>query len=247
MLRNFESIDIKGFRLALTDERVNAITFPEPLRPENLPYFPNHPLEPYQFWFVQEDWGSNWNKFETSLSEHFNALAASIGRRCRTLLEIFSELTEDQVPFVSLRSITPEYFKETKASVSAGWHRDASVLTLQDTLMGEPLEYTHDDNVRREYFDKTQIQPFHTLDSAVLYRPEEFETIAHGCVAILKGEMRSDEQEEETLDFLSHFIDIGDIKDFNRGHSLIHRGHKNTKNGRLVLTVSTHKIPAWIP
>ncbi len=246
MLKHFEETNISIFRKALADETINAITFPEPARGVALPYIPTSPLKPFQFWYVNESWRENWSNLEANVSDEFNCMANDITSRCRKLLEIFTDLTEDDSPFVSLRAITPDYFKDSKASVSAGWHRDASVFTLQDTIMGEPLEFTDDENVRREYFDMNQIQPFSSADSAILKSENGVRLVPRECVAILKGELRSDESDEGTLDFLGNFIDTKNIEDFNHGRGLIHRGHKDTKNGRLVLTVSTHKIPAWM-
>ena len=247
MLTHVHETDIDAFRKALSDSDVNVITFNEPARSEKLPYMPATPLSPFQFWYVNENWKDNWDRFENSVADEFNVMAKGISLRTRRLLEIFSEMTGDDKPFVSLRAITPEYFSGSTASVSAGWHRDASVFTLQDTMMGEPLEYTNDENVRRQYFDQKQIQPFATPDQDVLKEESAVLVVPKNNIAILKGELRADEADKDTLEFLDHFIDTTKMKDFNRGRSLIHRGHKDTKNGRLVLTVSTHKVPDWMP
>ena len=247
MLKHFQITDTNQIRMALANQSINAVTFPEPPRPTNLPYMPEAPLRPFQFWLVREEWAANLTEFRKSIKSHFNEQAEGLTQRCIALFEMFTKLTDDRAPFISLRAITPEYFKDSKASVSAGWHRDASVFTLQDTVMGEPLEYTDDSNVNRAYFNTTQIQPFETTNGHPLKRPDLIKAVPHGRVAILKGELRKDEKDKDTVDFLGNFIDINNIPEFNRHKGLIHRGNKESLHGRLVLTISTHRIPGWMP
>ena len=81
----------------------------------------------------------------------------------------------------------------------------------------------------------------------MLFDPDDYEAVPDGTVAILKGELRSDEQDAGTIDFLGNFIDSQNIPDFNRDGGLIHRGDKTTHNGRMVLTITTHQQPEWMP
>lgn len=200
-----------------------------------------------QFWMLGKNWKENWKSLKGDVRTQYGSTSHPLLAQVGQLLEIFSEVAQNPAPFISLRTVNRAYMeRQGGRSVSAGWHRDASVLTMQHTLTGETLEYTPDDNVKREYFDKNQIQPFSDGDELALIDPENYISLPFGQIAILKGELRHTERDNDTKEFLSHFINVEDTPDFNIGRGLIHRGNKETKFGRIVLTISTHKIPEWI-
>lgn len=249
MLVRFNHTSPEDLRDALKSTFVNAVIFPEPQTlPRPFPYTPKTQIEGgKQFWMLGKEWKKNWDEIEIALSNQYPTTESSLSPHIMNLLDLFTEVSGDPSPFISLRTIDTEYLKQQGArSVSAGWHRDASVLTMQHTLTGEPLEYTPDENVNRSYFDQNQIQSFCDADELPLKDPLNYNQVPLGQVAILKGEMRRNEIDSDTKEFLDHFIDASKTPNYNVGRGLIHRGNKETENGRIILTVSTHKIPNWL-
>lgn len=243
-----DDCSVSSLQKALSKACVNGVVFPEPQSSRPFPYMPEAAIEnEKQFWMLGKNWKENWKGLERDVRSQYGNVSHLLLAQVGQLLEIFSEVAQNPAPFISLRTVDRTYMqRQGGRSVSAGWHRDASVLTMQHTLTGETLEYTPDDNVKRKYFDENQIQPFSDGDELALINPENYTSLSFGQIAILKGELRHKECDGDTKEFLSHFIDVEDTLDFNVGRGLIHRGNRETKFGRIVLTVSTHKIPDWI-
>lgn len=245
--KQIPSLDVHQARVILSDNDVNLLTVPcgsyqhiaDKLNLKN--------MQEYQFWLVNQPWTENQEALDASLVESFGASVSSdLYAQLSEMMFFFISVTGDAAPFFSLRIVDDEYIKSNGNSVSSQFHRDGSVLTLQYTIAGDTLEWTDNDNVRREFFGSTQIQPCDVDDKKILRDRNRVQKVPSGVIAILKGEMRKEEKDKNLLDFLDE-VGVKSWDDFNVGKGLIHRGPKEARGKRLVLTVSTHKVPNWMP
>ena len=160
------------------------------------------------------------------------------------MVNFFIELTGDKNPFVSLRTIDSLYFKEGEKSVSKDWHIDTAVLTLTCTYSGRGTEWTTNDNpaIRKRFEDEKILKNVDfNLDSNEIHEMGLFEA------SVLKGEIRNSE-DKGSKEFLLNFLKEDEIEPFNINEGLLHRGPGYIKGDgrRLLLTVSTMRIPSWL-
>jgi hypothetical protein len=155
---------------------------------------------------------------------------------------LVAEATGDRRPFVSLRTIDESYFRPGAASVSSHLHVDTATVTLACTYVGAGTQWTPDGNVRRAEFRSRKMQrpdePVDRLlvDPAVLTESPRFE------ISVLKGEIREHE-DEHSREFLGNFLDPAEIAPYNVGGGLVHRGPGASGRTRLLLTVSSMRVP----
>lgn len=205
--------------------------------------------KPLQVWFINEHVADPETRIEAALCEHGGdpALCSSITSDVANLYRMFIDLTGDQQPFLSLRSIDASYFVTEKSSVSSLWHRDSATLTLFTTYLGYGTQWTPNTNVKRDYFVDRQKQDANDPDNLFLHDHNIIITTAQYGLGILKGELKCDENNKETTDFLSNFSAVDHNLDFNVGGGLIHRGpSRASTDHRLLLTISTFVVPAFL-
>ena len=200
----------------------------------------------FQFHAVKETPDDYRYRLKDQVAAAFGPVARQISDQAHALAEFMAELMEDPCPFVSLRMINTDYINRNKGGVSAHWHRDASSVTLQLTMLGAGLHCTPDSNVRREFFDTKQVQNRSDPDEALLYDPANFQVIPAGVATFLKGEMNPEEPDPSTIEFWENFLDTSEVKRFNVRKGLIHRGPGGNVGARLVLTVSSFRVPGYM-
>lgn len=201
--------------------------------------------EPIQIWLIREGTGA----LEIRLKQGLDTLTLSKGvlraltEDVQSLVALFVELTGDETPFVSLRTVDDRYFTPDTASVSRDWHVDTSVLTLSTVYVGKGTEWIVESDLIHRYFEDKKILDVSHAEFEVLeiHRMKPYE------VSVLKGEIRAVE-DVTSEEFLQHFIPKSDRSIFNEHSGLIHRGPGYVKGDprRLVLTVSTMHIPDWL-
>ncbi len=159
-----------------------------------------------------------------------------------SLVKIFVDLTSENQPFVSLRSIDGRYFDNQSRSVSKDWHVDTAVLTLTCTYSGRGTEWVVDDSSVRKNFE-TEKMPELNFSLADL----QIEEMSLFEVGVLKGEIRNPE-DNHSKKFIKNFLNDDEIEPFNMNGGLLHRGPNYFENDdrRLLLTVSTMRIPEWL-
>lgn len=245
---NQQDLTISELRRILSEDEVNLIIIKRnvPNWIKSIFKVINQTKVPYQFWSVKKTTSTlhtdlldslnhfKWNSEETKVN--------LINEIC-DLANLFVSLTKDETPFISLRTIDEQYFNVNKKDVSKNLHIDTTVLTLFCTYCGKGTSWIENENILRDEFNNTKmpdnptIMKNNTLKAAL----NEITTFNIG---ILKGEIRKDE-EPENLDFILNFISKDEIKPFNFGKGLIHKGpgYKAGDNKRFLITISTMKIP----
>lgn len=201
--------------------------------------------EPLQVWLVQENIEQLPQKLIGSLHTFGmpDTLAHLLIEDVQLLVRFFADLTGDKFPFVSLRTIDANYYDSNLKSVSRNWHVDTSVLTLSTIYSGKGTEWIVGTENMHGYFEHEKIlqATYKDLEEAEIHSMAPFE------VSVLKGEIRAIE-DQTSEEFLRHFLAKEETRPFNEGRGLIHRGpgYAEGDTRRLLLTVSTMRIPDWM-
>jgi hypothetical protein len=162
------------------------------------------------------------------------------------LINMFIDVTGEQQPFVSLRSITEKYFSNNETSVSNRWHRDSTVISLFKTFVGAGTEWTPNDNVVRSAWAGVSIQQIHEPEAKYVNDPSLYYSSSCNTIGFLKGEISPQNIDARSLEFIENFISKDEIIEFNTGNSLIHRGPgAQSTEKRLVLTLSSFSKPLF--
>ncbi|MFD6431498.1 DUF1826 domain-containing protein [Streptomyces venezuelae] len=204
-------------------------------------------VEPYQFWLVNEDIDVLGERLRAGAGQlpggHEEAVDALFDDVI-ALASVVSEACGDTRPFVSLRTIDASYFTAGASSVSSHMHLDTATVTLSCTYVGAGTEWTPDSNVIREQFGTRKMQRPDEPLGALVHDPDLVHESVRYEVSLLKGEIREDE-DEGSLDFLSNFLEASEIERYNVGGGLLHRGPGTARGTRLLLTVSTMRVPRF--
>lgn len=203
-------------------------------------------ITPLQVWLVKEPVDLlNDRIYENLIKFGFDhQISLNITKDVQNLVNIFVDISGDKTPFVSLRTIDQDYFKEGQKSVSRDWHVDTSVLTLTCTYSGKGTEWTESNDFKiREKFENDKI----LKDTDFDLTKEEIHAMNLFEVSILKGEIRKLE-DVGSKEFLLNFINEDEIVPFNVNEGLLHRGpgYCDGDGRRLLLTVSTMRVPDWL-
>jgi hypothetical protein len=178
-------------------------------------------------------------------------VARALGSQIQELTGYMSELGADLRPFVSLRTVNRRYVGGCvcggcrqclgrNPSVSRDWHVDSARHTLTATLAGSPTQFTLNENVDRGYFSAHKIMRPQDGHDRGLNDPALTFGLPHTSLAILKGELRTRE-DNPTHNFFRE-LGLKDPGTFNEGQGLVHRGGQlaGPDDIRMVLTVSTY-------
>jgi len=140
--------------------------------------------------------------------------------------------------FFSLRKVTPDYILKHSPSVSDCFHRDGACYTFTRTFYGPGVEWVDNKFIDRDYFRKHSIQRFNGDDSAFKEKNIPYNQVGENESIILKGETYEG-IDSRTVDFISHFIGMNSVPNFNQDNGLIHRGSSETSiDFRVVLTIN---------
>lgn len=242
---------------ALADSAVNLAVHHRPAAPwlEAVRDLTTRIRTPYQFWSVRDDIGTLHDRLRTSAlalltgavserrpgdADAVEALFADVV----DLAELLAETCGDRRPFVSLRSIDASYFTPGRSSVSSHLHVDTATATLTCTYVGRGTEWTPDDNVIRDALADRKMQRPDEPETALVHDPELFHRFGTFDVTVLKGEIRRRE-DQGSRDFLANFLTANELEPYNEGAGLLHRGPGHHHGTRLLLTVSTMRVPAF--
>lgn len=196
----------------------------------------------YEFHFYNENLSCLEKKLFSSLynSGIQKKLARNFSNELYKLTKRFFTSLDKVNPifFFSLRKISSEYLKNNNPSVSDSFHRDGSCWTLTNTFYGDGVEWIPNNNVKRDFFTKNSIQTTYDLSEICLDPSIKFNNVEKNKTIILKGELYPD-IDKRTSEFISNFLDLNYIPNFNKGNSLIHRGAPCKDNSfRVVLTIN---------
>jgi hypothetical protein len=200
-------------------------------------------LAPIQFWSINKKLEGLAPKIERKLAGPLGRdLAARIAADAAKLTNFMSRIAEDPRPFVSLRTVDGRYFTPGKKSVSRDWHVDSAALTLTCTYAGKGTEWCDATDKTRQKFRKRKI-----ISGSIPTKRGSGHRMAPFEVSILKGELR-EREDPNSREFLLNFIGEGEFVNFNLGNGLLHRGpgFRPGDSRRLVLTVSTMRVPPWL-
>nr|WP_314525081.1 DUF1826 domain-containing protein [uncultured Pseudomonas sp.] len=154
-------------------------------------------------------------------------------------MDLFSRLTRDEQPLVSLRVVTEEYVTKEYPSVSQYYHRDAAAMTLTKCFYGEGAIYIRERNTKRDYF---QVNSIALNDADAAYDDADYHVVPPSKWVLLKGEMYEgmDSRNQSVIDIV--LGENSQFTDFSKGKGLIHKGGRFLDTDRrLVFTLSTYK------
>ncbi len=240
-----------AFRIALADENVNLAFYERQSDPlEVLLHSHAHQINNnFQFWCVKKPI----DQIEKSLEQSINGIGnlpvdilEQFHDDVLKLAQLFVEVTGENMPFVSLRTVTQDYFSLNQTSVSNRYHRDSSVISLFKTFLGSGTQWTTNENVIRAPWMKVSIQDIFEPDEKYLVDPSLFFETTCKTIGFLKGETCPKNIDIRSLEFIENFISRDEIVEFNVGNSLIHRGPGiNGNEKRVLLTVSSFRLPIF--
>jgi hypothetical protein len=166
-------------------------------------------------------------------------LLLSLMNELCSAMDLFSLLTRDEKPLVSLRVVTEKYVAKEYPSVSQYYHRDAAAMTLTKCFYGEGAIYIREKNTKRDYFEANSIA---LNDADAAYDDADFQVVPPSKWVLLKGEMYEgiDSRNKSVIDIV--LGEKSQFRDFAKGKGLIHKGGRFIDTDRrLVFTLSTYK------
>ncbi len=201
----------------------------------------------YQFWAK----GQTLEKIKASLPLEISRIGALpsdlqqiLIKHVFELVKMFSTVTGEDNPYVSLRSIVPSYFDGNETSVSSCYHRDAAFVTLFQTFIGNGTEWTPNSNVRREKWAESSMQEGSEPDSLFVFDTAKVNRTSNAVIGILKGESDPSNMDSRSMEFVQSFVSKDFLQKYNVGNGLIHRGPRTMLGEkRLLITVSTFRPP----
>lgn len=176
----------------------------------------------YKAIFLRKNIGAIETGLQESLNQYLSRQrSTALLTELYSAINLFSDITGDAQPLVSLRVVTAEYVEKEYPSVSKYYHRDAAALTLTKCFYGEGAIYLREDNIRRDYFRLNSIA---LSDSDAAYDYEDFRVVPPTKWILLKGEMYQgiDSRNQAVVDIV---LGQGAVfKDYAKGMGLVHKG-----------------------
>lgn len=247
--KQLQTFEVEGYQKALQSDEVQIVytSRDEPLWIDELQaVVQSSHATPLQVWLINEPVALLENRLIDALHAFMVPadISVKLAEDVMALVEQFVRLTGDERPFVSFRTIDQSYFTDGQKSVSRNWHVDTSVLTLTCTYVGQGTEWTTYDTPEIRALcahEKMLAEDAVSIPKDAVAQMQRYE------VSVLKGEIRNPE-DATSKEFLEHFLTPDEIKPFNVGCGILHRGpgYVAGDTRRLLLTVSSMRIPAWL-